>query len=435
MRRAECWPRSESGGCRPLILLFKVGFSGFARHRHRSSCGGEGSRGGSWAAAGTCVEGDGDSEAAGLVARRWGGVSAAVSVPLLLRGDRTLTRGAVSDTGRATADGFYPPPRSRAGEVSVAPLRCSSRAGRQPVPPRGPLADATFDEGALSWVSSRAAGRIRTRRRHREGKPGKGSGCPLCVGRVLSDGPELVNSGSGALGLQGLLWVACGSPARARARSCSAGHGRAQTAVLVWCFAALYGAKRRSEAPPGRVCWWSCGVEHPGAELRWCLRGCTQPEGRLGRSPWPGCSRRAEHGTDCPVPAGLQLALCGFSLLMAFKPFWMPECYRLHVGVSWGGTSPFILRAPSRREMCGPGSSGHPGVAGGGCLAAAVPRTAPAPPQLCQRGLRRGPEPHGGVPGSGLRVDPLRQQCLSLGWPFRPRWKPPAGVQRALRLS
>lgn len=71
MRRAECWPRSKLGGCRPLILLFKVGFSGFARHHHRSSCGGEGSRGGSWAAAGTCAEGDGDSRAAGLVARRW----------------------------------------------------------------------------------------------------------------------------------------------------------------------------------------------------------------------------------------------------------------------------------------------------------------------------------------------------------------------------
>lgn len=141
--------------------------------------------------------------------------------------------------------------------------------------------------------------RIRTGRRRREGKPGKGSGCPLWVGRVLSDGPELVNSGSGR-------WVCTGfgSPAAAplghvlkAVRSGTAGHkSRSLCDALQPCMEPNVVQRRlRAESAGGAAVWSTLG-----AELQRCLRGCTQAEGRLGRSPRPGCSRRAEwHRLPC----------------------------------------------------------------------------------------------------------------------------------------
>lgn len=143
--------------------------------------------------------------------------------------------------------------------------------------------------------------RIRTGRRRREGKPGKGSGCPLWVGRVLSDGPELMNSGSGR-------WVCTGcfgSPAAAplghvlkAVRPGTAGRkSRSLCDALQPCMEPNVVQRRlRAESAGGAAVWSTLG-----AELQWCLRGCTQAEGR-----WAGLL-----GQGAPVvPKMAPIALC-----------------------------------------------------------------------------------------------------------------------------
>ena len=87
------------------------------------------------------------------------------------------------------------------------------------------------------------------------------------------------------------------------------------------------------------------------------------------------------------------------------------------------GSSP--TRAPSRREIRGPGSSGHPGFAGGGSLATVLPRHQPLPPQPCWWGLSVTP-----LGGCGVSIcSPYLRNAFSFGSSdFSLCWKPSSGV-------
>lgn len=109
----------------------------------------------------------------------------------------------------------------------------------------------------------------------------------------------------------------------------------------------------------------------------------------------PSDTRGGLHCKDVPIMLQIiQIALCPevcSSLRLASVILWLSsyalrclDATRLRCGCELGTALPSSLRAPGRRAMRGPGSLGHPGFAGGGCLATVLPGCHPL---LCWRGL------------------------------------------------
>lgn len=81
MRHTKCRLWGKLGGCYPLILLFKVGFFQALQSTAISPVArAKAAEGSSWAAAGCCAVGNGDSNAACSVGGRWDGRTAAASL-------------------------------------------------------------------------------------------------------------------------------------------------------------------------------------------------------------------------------------------------------------------------------------------------------------------------------------------------------------------
>ena len=110
MRHTKCRLQGKLGGCHPLILLFKVGFfQALQSTAINPVVRVKAAEGGSWAAAGCCAVGNGDSNAACLVGGRWDGTVGLQQLHLhgvqgmcpMRRGGSLTPRGAVGNAGHA----------------------------------------------------------------------------------------------------------------------------------------------------------------------------------------------------------------------------------------------------------------------------------------------------------------------------------------------